>query len=1626
MSYGVKYRCTHKAETNGNVTTYEIEILKLNYTGSITEVIGWEETFFLEYDRVNVREPFKTPLNNARLEFYLAVRNSSDLTVLTEIFTSDEDEYQLRLKQNTNVIWTGWILKDLLQYSEGDYPYRGTIIAKDLTRLSQYTFPLADDRQKLIVTIADLLDDLGLGLDIYTYTNWTNDAFTGSDDFLNLTYHETRALRDYKESGDEDDTTQTNEFWLDALLRNFGLIIRQANGAWRIYQLSGMTDATSIEEYRYNSAGVKQSGTTADLSTTIDSNNRFLLPTSANYVLPGIKQANVLWDHRTPVSGIQFPDIKIFTGAGSETYSQFFTSDGTPEIQLRFQVQGVFDTSVSTEDLYAEYDVFVETTGSDYYLQDDGTWDTTANSRRVNLRYSGGRSQGSTDFVAIGSVSFTSGPVPTQADGTLKVILYSAPSADSTTYRSFEFEILNNTAESDSDSLAYSLTQTENYSYIYDHGTVYYGDGPTDYADSALRYGVTNSELTSDGWKRVGDVTSRNLFDLLLREFVDLQADGLRLIEAEILGYYQPNQMLVYEATDFFMLGGSLTGNNVWRIDFLGVGYSVPTVNFSEAIRKLTNSAFAGNATNFLAERSASFEEKQYITITTSSLTGTITSIPVEAVSFPVGKVGDPIYLFNVLTGIVDEFTLAETYRAGAISIVVESGAVTGTVPEGSWIVYTGERISSYITQTDSAITLGVRSADVALLSDDSIFTNEAGDEYYFVEGDYTGQIIRSEALINIRADQILAQVSAIVGEDLTVLNDIVDDIAQLQTDVSQNDAAIGSLQTTVSALPTAVEFAALEASLEINTDSILLGVREFSYALFSDNDEFITADGDTFAFVDNGDVIGLIRYNESLINVESDRIDLKVREIGSATAIGVLSTARTGGNTYTQILLDDRTLAQDISLRDGDNLRLFNDAGQSEQVTINGDQTITKGNSSIQTITIDSKTLQNTYAAETSHLSFPGYQLGSEINVLKDEIVLKVDSNGDIAFIRLDGSADAGTEITINADQITVAGQTTFLSALGSEGFPTVSGINVTIRSATAPTIRTSGDALVTGDLWIETDNGDKPYTWNGTAWVAQYTVIDGGNITTGTIDASVVTVTNLNASNISTGTLSADRIGANSIDATKIDVSDLFAETITVDAAGSLQSSNYVADTSGFLIEGSGDAEFNSVTIRNGTVINSIDRGSFGSGNTGVQIVSDLNSITSPVEGEIAFLTTDNKLYRYDGTQWTSAVPAVDITGEITETQISDNSISTPKLQANAVTANEIAANTITANEIAANTITANEILAGTITAAEIATNTITANEIAAGTITATEIAASTITANELNVSTLSAISADVGTLTAGTLTGGSMTIDLDAGSITSDVFTLESTNLDISSADETIEIGATTRLKMGKLSSTLFGLSLNTDNYWQYDEDLGKYQFKVGTATNYLELDDTAFSLKTDTFDLSSGSLSIGDSASVPTPVNQRTPITIPNQLFTTTGTYASSSHQRTSDNNIISVQFDIEFTATGGGLNRASVDVYLQGSQNNSTWTNIKDAGIAFNVSGAGTDDLLNNVLYVGSTQYEYYRIFIDVVDISGTYSLEVNFDTNFLITNIPLAINPNGIFTSIAGSEFNVFSIINNL
>ena len=199
-----------------------------------------------------------------------------------------------------------------------------------------------------------------------------------------------------------------------------------------------------------------------------------------------------------------------------------------------------------------------------------------------------------------------------------------------------------------------------------------------------------------------------------------------------------------------------------------------------------------------------------------------------------------------------------------------------------------------------------------------------------------------------------------------------------------------------------------------------------------------------------------------------------------------------------------------------------------------------------------------------------------------------------------------------------------------------------------------------------------------------------------------------------------------------------------------------------------------------------------------------------TGLTQGRIVLLTTDNKLYRYTGNEWTSAVPSTDITGQVnsgqiadaaitatkigadavttakiandaitsdliaasavTSTEIASDAITTPKIVAGAITASEIATDAITSDKIISNAITTAKIDAGAVTASEIAAGSITTGKIAAGAVTANEIAANTITATEIAAGAVTANEIAANTITTGKIAADAITAnEIAANSIT-----------------------------------------------------------------------------------------------------------------------------------------------------------------------------------------------------------------------------------------------------------------
>lgn len=150
---------------------------------------------------------------------------------------------------------------------------------------------------------------------------------------------------------------------------------------------------------------------------------------------------------------------------------------------------------------------------------------------------------------------------------------------------------------------------------------------------------------------------------------------------------------------------------------------------------------------------------------------------------------------------------------------------------------------------------------------------------------------------------------------------------------------------------------------------------------------------------------------------------------------------------------------------------------------------------------------------------------------------------------------------------------------------------------------------------------------------------------------------------------------------------------------------------------------------SIAAGDVTGELSATNFGQSLRPVEVVSVLPS-TGNFQGRVVVLTSNNKLYRYTGTSWTVAVETSDLTGTIGANQIAANAVTTDKLDANAVTTAKISSGAITTDLLAATSVTAAKLAAAAVAADKIAANAITTDKISANAITGDKIAANTIT--------------------------------------------------------------------------------------------------------------------------------------------------------------------------------------------------------------------------------------------------------------------------------------------------------
>ena len=416
------------------------------------------------------------------------------------------------------------------------------------------------------------------------------------------------------------------------------------------------------------------------------------------------------------------------------------------------------------------------------------------------------------------------------------------------------------------------------------------------------------------------------------------------------------------------------------------------------------------------------------------------------------------------------------------------------------------------------------------------------------------------------------------------------------------------------------------------------------------------------------------------------------------------------------------------------------------------------------------------------------GSTVGTMSAADKAKLDAATDANTASAIVRRDASGNF-TAGTVTAGTVTGLANPTNGSDAANKSYVDASAAGLTVkqagRAATTANVTLSGGApstldgvtLAASDRILVKDQADQ--TQNGIYYVA--TLGSGSNGTwTRTTDADT-------GAELATGTyifISSGTANANAAYTMVTQGTITIGTSNIVWALFSQVTSIAASSITGQLIESQiQDAAINTAK--------------FAAGLTPVEILGVLPT-TGNFAGRQVFLTTNSKLYRYNGSAFTTLVPTVDLDGTITTlqiannaitaglieanavtaTKIADNAISSPKIVAGAittakilagaVTADTISSNAITAGKIAANAVTAGTVAANAITAGTIATNAVTAGTVVAGAINTTELAAGAVntsklaagavTAEKITVANLAAINANLGTITAGSLTASS----------------------------------------------------------------------------------------------------------------------------------------------------------------------------------------------------------------------------------------------------------------------------
>ena len=369
--------------------------------------------------------------------------------------------------------------------------------------------------------------------------------------------------------------------------------------------------------------------------------------------------------------------------------------------------------------------------------------------------------------------------------------------------------------------------------------------------------------------------------------------------------------------------------------------------------------------------------------------------------------------------------------------------------------------------------------------------------------------------------DEVIAQVLTTIAAQLnTPTSDLGVVIGNLQQAIVTGDTAnASSIQTLMSSLEGEVDARATA----INTINTYVGVNEAGASTGTGLSAYLVGSDGKVGSADSQVANGIAVTNGVATSKWAYNSNLIVNGVSYVSGFGLSNSTGTGIGS--EFWIDATKLKFTNSATTGRTAPFTIDAsGTTPQITFNGKVSFSNVTDVPQLGSTPQEVVTAINAGNTTTINGGKITTGT---IQAPQIVANAITTDKIAANAITADKIKAGEIT--ADKLAVIGLSTFTNDAGYTQFKT-------FMQAAQPTTVTSGD------IWIDSDDNNKTYRYNGTTWDATTmdaavaintgtTTISGAKITTGSITADKINTTGLIAENISATTISGKTITGSTI---------------------------------------------------------------------------------------------------------------------------------------------------------------------------------------------------------------------------------------------------------------------------------------------------------------------------------------------------------------------------------------------------------------------------------------------------------------------------------------------------------------